>query len=212
MSILSNLELMRVEPRLFTDAADSGLTLVVASDAVVSDTDLTSASSDFLATGVTTGDVVVVAGEAIEITSVDTATQLSTSRRRLSDASPVLKPSPGTGLSMSIISFQPLIDRVQGQLLAAAGIDPLHPTHPLSLSDVTNPDDLKPLLATRVAATALARASAVAPTDDSLAALAAFYRPLADEAARFATIMVDLDGDGQADEARRLSAMLLMRA
>ena len=67
MSIVTNLELMRLEPRLFTDAADSGLTLLSATDGVISDNVLTSAGSDFVATGVSAQDIVVVTGEAIEI-------------------------------------------------------------------------------------------------------------------------------------------------
>jgi hypothetical protein len=211
MPIVSNLELMRIEPRLFTDAADSGLTLLSATDGVISDNVLTSAASDFVATGVSTQDVVVVTGEAIEILSVDDATTLSTSRRRMSDASPVLKPGPGSGLSLSVVSFGPLLERVENQLLASVGIAPDHPTTPLTLADVINQDDLKPVIGMRVAASAFARAAAVTPTDDALAALAALYREIAEEATRMTPILIDTNGDGVADLSRRLSGLTLNR-
>lgn len=208
MALINNLELMRVEPKLFEDAGSSGMVLATATDGVISSNTLSSASSDFTAAGVAVGDIVVADGEAMEITAINSATSLSVSRRRSKSATSVLQPKAGTTLSLSIFSFEIVIERVESWVLVALGIGA---GQGVQLADVLNQEDLKRLIVLRTIAQGFARSAAVDPLSAPLAALEVFYEQLADETARLTLALVDSNGDGQVDAVRKIGAAALTR-
>lgn len=211
MTLVTNLDLMRMEPALFTDAGNSGLTLVSANDASVSGNVVTSASSDFVDAGVSTLDVVVVDGEPVEILVVNSATSLDVSRRRADSGAAVLRPIPGTGLGLSIISFDLLLKRHEDWVLEALTISPDHPTNPIETTQIVNLTQIKQLIGLKVVAQAFARSSALDPANGVLDAMAAFYAATVEDATRRTAVLLDLDGDGVADSIRRLDSNVLNR-
>ena len=211
MTLVTNLDLMKLEPKLFVDAADSGLTLASGNDASVSNTSLTSISSDFVTLEISAQDIVVVSNDPIEIVSIDSATSLSTSRRRMSKESPVLKPSAGTGLAFSIISFELVLEHVEALTLAAFGILPNDPDLPVKITDVLNQDDLKRLITLRVIRQGFDRAAAADPANTSLEAMAGFYTELAREAEALTSLLIDPNQDGIAESRRRINNPSLIR-
>lgn len=211
MTLVTNLDLMKLEPKLFIDAADSGLTLISAGDASVTDTSVTSLSSDFVTLEISAQDIVVVGSEPIEIVSIDSATVLSTSNRRKSKTAPILKHSTGTGLAFSIISFELLLEHVEALTLAALGIVPNDPDLPVQIADVLNQDDLKRLIALRVVRQGFERAAAADPANATLEAMAGFYAELAREAETLTSLLIDPDQDGIAEGRRRISSSSLIR-
>lgn len=211
MTLVTNLDLMRMEPTLFTSAGNSGMTLMSANDASVSDNEVTSASSDFVDVGVSTLDVAVVDGEPVEILVVNSATSLDVSRRRADSGAAELKPDPGTGLGLSIISFDLLLQRHEDWVLEALAISPDHPTNPIDTSQIVNLAQIKQLISMKVVAQAFARSSALDPENGVLDAMAAFYTATVEDATRRTAALLDLNGDGVADSIRRLDSNLLNR-
>jgi len=211
MTLVTDLDLLRLEPRLFIDAADSGLILLARNDAVASGGTVTSASSDFIDLGLGVTYVVVIDGEPVEVLAVTSATTLDVSRRRLDDESPVLPPADGTGLALTVITFASLLMLHESWALGALGVDPADPVQPVEVAQVLNLDDFRRLIALRTIGQALSRSSALNPASVSLAALAAHYEAPIAEASRRAAARIDLDGDGRADLVRRLDASALLR-
>lgn len=211
MPLITNLDLMRMEPNLFTDAGGSGLTLLAAGDASVTGDTVTSAGSDFTAAGVGTDHVAVLDGEPVEILAVNDATSMDVSRRRLDATAPTLRPAPGTGLALTVVTFELLIERHEAWALGALAIDPAHPTQPIAVGQVLNPDELRRLIGLNVIAKAFARAAALDPANPSLEAMSALYAGLAAESAARTSVRIDLDGDGEADAVRRVDTPVMVR-
>jgi hypothetical protein len=211
MTLVTNPDLMRMEPNLFTDAANSGLTLLNAIDAAVSGDTISSAGSDFTASGVSVNEVAVVNGEPVEILVINSATSMDVSRRRGDLAAPTLQPVPGSGLTLTILSFDLLLEQHETWVLDSLDINPSHPTQPIDVVQILNLEEIKRLIALHVIAQAFARSSALDPPNESLEAMAAWYALQAEESEKRLVARIDLDGDGQADLARRLDASRMVR-
>lgn len=210
-TITSDRDLLVIEPSLFIGAAAAGTTLLTTSDAAVAGTRLTSASADFVTQQIDNGHVAVVNGVVIEIVERIQATELDVSLPRASQEDQKIAPGDGSGLALQIISFARLIDQVQNSILGALGIDPDDPVRPLEVSSILNPSEVGTMIALRTIQLAFEAASALAPTDASLANRAALYQRRAAEAMRQTAAAIDLDGDGRPDTTRRLDAVVFVR-
>jgi len=210
MSLITDRDLLLIEPSAFLHAAAAATKVLSAADAVIAGTTLSSASSDFVAGGITAGQVAVVAGEALEIVVRLSATSLTVSRaRRPGDA--VIAPAPGTGLALAVWTFNRLIDDVEARLLESMRIDPEDAAAPLDAGAILNAQAVGRLISLLVTEQAFKAAAAHAPTDESLAERAALHARRA-LSARHATLAVlDLDGDGIADATRRFNNCALLR-
>lgn len=204
MAIINDIDLLLIEPSLFTDAADAAVELIASDDGNISGSQLNSGQVDFEDAGVTAGQVVVVNGEPLEVVDRLGKTELSVSARRL-PGSPVIDPGNGTGLMFSVLTFARHVEDAERWLARALGLDQNHPTTPLSEENVLNYDELADLVSYRVTATAFAQAAAADPADDSLRDRAELYERMAVEVRQLATALIDIDGDGVADEQRRLA-------
>jgi hypothetical protein len=211
MSLIADVDLLLVEPSIFTAAAAAATSLLSAADAATSGTTLTSASSNFVAAGIDGSHVAVVGSEALEIVERLSATQLAVSRPRAQATDQQIAPPAGSGQTFQIISFARLIDQTQADLLSALGVDEHDPDLPLDESDVVNPAPLARLIALRSIERAFSLASAIDPDDDSLPNRAAHYSALADEVAASTAVLLDLDGDGEADDVRHIHVTVLRR-
>jgi hypothetical protein len=211
MAIILDRDLLVLDARVFVDAPDAATIRVSGADGAISGTTLTSAGSDFAAAEVESGHVIVVAGAALEVVNRLSPTSLTVSRPRASADDPLVPPAPGSGLTFSVVSFESAADEARAWLLSSLGIDSGDPEAPLDEDYVLNLGDFASLEALRVIQQAYALAAAGDPADLSLADRAAhFARRLAEQKA-LASAVIDRDGDGSPDAARRLDIVHMRR-
>lgn len=211
MLTITDHDLLIIEPSVFSAAVVAGTTLLNVTDATVSGTALTSATSDFAALDIGEAHVAVVNGVAVEVLSRASATQLQVSRPRAADSDPAIAPGDGNNLTLQIISFARLIRRITESTLLALGIDEDHPTVPLAASAIANPAAVQQFIALRVIHHAFVVVAAIAPSDQSLADRAVVYSRQAAIALARAAAVVDIDGDGRPDGTRRLGVVTFIR-
>jgi len=209
--LINDVSLLRLDPRVFLDAAGQADVIIDGADGVVSGTTLSSAGSDFAARGVDAGHVVVVSNVPVEVEDRTGATTLSVSRPRADDAASLLPPPPGTGLSFSVRTFARLIALERAWALGALGLEPPAIDDEIDENAILDPAPIERLIAQRVVHRAYARAAAANPADPAIALAAAEHRRLAMLAAQQARAVLDLDGDGVPDATRRISVVTLTR-
>jgi hypothetical protein len=209
MPFITDIDLLRLEPALFTQAAGQDTLLLSAGDGVISGSTLSSAGSDFAAAGIDEGHVILAGAEALEVDERSSATALLVSRPRKDSTHSRIAPAAGTGLAITVRTFARAIGRAQAAMLAALGRgseDEL-----IEESMIVNDDAVAAWLAQQVAAQILAAASAAEPADAALSAMAAFHQRQARSATHRAVIELDLDGDGEMDAVRRLDSVAFVR-
>ena len=218
MAMITDRDLLTIEPSIFVDAQGEGTLLTEASDASVtrSSRRLDSVSSDFISDGITTSHVVVVTYptsdiQVLEITSATAATTLVVSRIRAQSSDPAIGPQDGSALPIKIITFQRAIDQAQAWVLGALGLVDTGQVDDLDETDITNPEDVKRMIATLTIARVFAGAAAGAPADAGLAAQSALYSTRVKETAHQTRVLIDLDGDGLPEATRRIDVLALVR-
>ncbi len=212
MALTTDRDLLIREPSVFLDASSVATSLLSATDGSVADTTLTSASSDFQAAGIDAGHVIVIGSQATEVVARVDPTNLDVSLPRASLAQPKIPPGDGTTLSIDVRTFERMIGEVEAWILGALGIDPADPLLPLDETAILNPQDIREVVALRTIAQAFAAASALAPTDASLADRAALYSQRAADVRRQTRAVLDLDADGIADAIRHIDVVSLQRS
>lgn len=205
--LTTDLDLLRLEPRVFLDCADEATVLLSTTDGATTGTALTSTSADFDQHDIDDGSVVIVGSEALEVISRTSTTELEVSRPRSSDEDEQVEPSSGSGLTVEVRTFMRHIARIETQMLRTVGIDPDHPEQPLDEADILNPEALVHAVAVSTIARAYTLAAARNPADDSLEALRAHYARLTEIAFHETRVQIDLDGDGVADATRALDVV-----
>ncbi len=208
-------DLLAIEPMVFLSDADVGQLLSAASDGMISGATLTSASSDFVAAGISAGMVLVTYaatpadGRAYEVVSVDSATALTISVLRSDPAGSAIAPPAGTDLTFAIRSFGALTADLSATLaeklrLAAesAGIASVDFADSAQLSRTTTYGVLASLF--------IARAQQANATDANWAK-ATYYRQQYEAMQLALRLSVDADGDGTAEETRTLGNIQLRR-
>ncbi|MEM8737674.1 MAG: hypothetical protein AAGG38_04250 [Planctomycetota bacterium] len=212
MNFSTDRDLLALEPMLFHDVPWLGQQRVNADDGYVTDTTLSSAGSDFVAAQVETGGVVLVDRKACEVISREDGQTLSVSllRDRLADAAvPV---GDGGPLPVVVRTFAPQAGLVHDGLLRLLGID----------ADSTDPDALTEeavvslsVMARLEALGTLERvysgAAALTGDNQMLVYKAGEYRRRFRHATAQASVLLDTNGDGHADERRRLGMVRLQR-
>ncbi len=212
MALTTDRDLLIREPSVFLDASSVATSLLSAADGSVADTSLTSASSDFQAAGIDAGHVIVIGSQATEVVARVDPTNLDVSLPRASLAKAKIPPGDGTTLSLDVRTFGRMIAEVEAWMLGALGIDPADPSLPLDETAILNPQDIREAVALRTIAQAFAAASALAPTDASLADRASLYSQRAADVRRQIRAVLDLDADGIADAIRHIDVVSLQRS
>ena len=211
MLLITDRDLLIMEPSVFISAGEIATRLASATDGVVAGTGLTSATSDFEASGVAANNVAVIAGTPVEVVNRIQATQLDISLPRAAADDDKIAPGDGSSLAIEVLTFERLIQQVQQSILLDFGVDPTDPVRPLDELSLLNPQAVGSLIALRTIHHAFAAAAARNPTDQSLAARASLYARLASSALRQTSCVFDLDGDGRPDTTRRLDVVTLVR-
>lgn len=211
MNFSTDRDLLVHEPTVFTDAPFVAQQRLQVNDGALSGTQLTSADADFEAAQVEPGSVVLIDRTPHEVVQrVDEQTlTVSLLRTRLSD-----EPIPGadgTDLNVRVRTFAPQAAMIHDALLKLLGIDPSDPHAPLTEDAVVSLSVMARLEALGTLERIYSGAVALAGDNTELHAKAQSYGRQFHLAARQSTVLVDVDGDGHADERRHFGLMRLQR-
>jgi hypothetical protein len=211
MTMLTDRDLLLIEPSLFSSALGLATLLIDVTDGNVSGTSLTSAGSDFASMGIDAGHVAVIDGETTEVVERVSATELTVSLPRVTAEDPLIAPAPGSSLSVKVPTFGRQINLSRGWVLGSLGIEIDDEGLPLGDSILLNATEVEKLIALETIARLFHLAAALDPTDQSLAEMAAHYAGELTAARHRTQAVLDLDGDGVADASRRVSVATLIR-
>jgi hypothetical protein len=202
-------DLVVLEPGLMKDVGWAGQRLldVIGS---MSGTTLTISSGSFVDAGVDAGHVVVFNGVALEVVSVDSATTATVSIMRGSTTSAAVGAGDATNRSVEVWTFTPQIGLVHRQVLAMLGIDP-DGLGALDEGAITNPGALARLEALGALHLIYAAAGAPGRGGAKFDQRSAMYKERFSGERERVVAMIDLDGDGIADTARRANMFVLTR-
>ena len=211
MSLIADVDLLLIEPSLFIDGVAASTNLLTVTDGEISSGALSSAGADFVAAGVDARHVAVINGEALEILERVSQTELAVSRPRASSADDPIPPPDATSQTLTINTFARLIDQTQRDLLQGLALREDDPDQPLDEDNVASAAALGRLIALRAIERAFSLAATFDMNDETLPARAAHYSALADESAASLAVLLDADGDGQADAVRHARVTILLR-
>src|SRR5207247_11152269 len=112
--------------------------LLATSDAQIDGTTLTSSAIDFEAAGIDEGHVVQIAVNSVaaEVVQRVNASTLEVSLPRTAKSDSKIPPGDGDNPAIVVLTFGRLMDQAQEWALAALGLDPDHPTHPLDAAAI----------------------------------------------------------------------------
>lgn len=188
-------DLLAYEPDVFIDLPFAAQRTLRIADGVIVGAQLTSGAGGFDA--LSPDDVVVLnAGSsdavALPIESVESDTQLTLT------FAPVGLPAT-SGLTVEARTLRPQAAVVYEELLRAVGVDPDDPAATIGGDDIVSVELMRRLEV--LGTLAVAYAAAIAPCGDNEAVerKATDYRKRFERAIRGARILIDTDGDGEAD-------------
>ena len=204
MALTTDRDLLIHEPSVFLDATSVATSLLSATDGSVADTTLTSASSDFQAAGIDAGHVIVIGNQPTEVVARVDPTNLVVSLPRASLNEANIPPGDGSTLAIDVRTFGRMIAEVEAWILGALGIDAADPLLPLDETAILNPQDIREAVALRTIAQAFAAASALAPTDASLADRASLYSQRAADVRRQTRAVLEVAGGGSRTASRQI--------
>lgn len=210
----SDRDILALEPVLFLGSGRTGHKLASGSDASISQTTLSSPSSDFQAAGIqpgmvlTTYDASASEGRSCEIVSVDSASQLTVSVLRASLDDQPVAPAPG-GTSFFIRTFGPQITAVEASLVERLRTQSeSRSPDPASFVDSAQ---LRMIVAFGTVATVFLSMAVAATPADANWTKAQHYRGEFRRLQIGLRLSCDLDGDGIAESTRALGDVNLRR-
>ncbi|MHC4981545.1 MAG: hypothetical protein ACYTF6_00040 [Planctomycetota bacterium] len=208
-------DLQAVEPAIFLTSGFPCQELITGTDGVFSGTTFTSASSDFQAAGIVGGMVLCTysttpaEGSAFEIVSVDSATTLTVSVLRADPTADPVAPPAGSDLSFFIRTFAPQISGVSATLAEKMRL--ISEVSGIAQADFADSAQLARTCAYgTLASVFVARAENATPSDANWIK-AEHYRNEFLRHQLQLRLVVDSDGDGQAEASRTLGNVTLRR-
>ncbi len=212
MNFSTDRDLLALEPTVFHDVPWVGQQRVKLDDGYVTDTALTSASADFVGTQVEAGSVVLIDRVAYEVVTRDDANTLTVSllRTRLADAA--IAGDQGGPFPVVMRTFAPQAELVHDGLLRLLGID-ANATDPDALSEdaVVSVSVMARLESLGTLERIYSGAAALTGDNQMLIYKAGEYRRRFRHATAQASVLLDTNGDGHADERRRLGMVRMQR-
>lgn len=218
MNFSTDRDLLVLEPSVFVDVPFLAQQRLSIDDAEVDGTTVTTVLGDFAKAGIEPGHVVLIDRVAHEVISRDNATTLTVSlpRTRLAD-DPIEGPFAGSSDSHALLArtFEPQAALVHDAVLRLLGVDPAPGSeaigHAGDAGEGVLTEDAVVSLSVMARLEALgtlervyASAAALVGDHQPLLARAGEYRRRFHHARVHATVLIDTDGDGLADERRRL--------
>ncbi|MEE9211375.1 MAG: hypothetical protein V3U29_01850 [Phycisphaeraceae bacterium] len=212
MNFSTDRDLLALEPNVFRDVPLLSQQRVSVTDAVVSGTTLTSATADFQAAGVDAGSVVLVSEVAHEVVARTDANTLTISLPRTSLIEASIPSGDGTNLAVVARTFAPQATLVHDVLLRLVGIDPNDPDSEITEDSIVSLGVLSRLEALGTLERVYSAALALAGDNSPLHEKTREYRRRFQAACASASVLIDLNGDGQADARRTLGVIRLRRS
>lgn len=202
MAFARDRDLLALEPNLLREVRWRGQVMAEAADASLVGTSLVSASSDFEAAGVGAGSVALVGEVAVEVIERVSATELTVSRVRASEADAPAPPvAQGSDLSLSVPTFGAQREAAHAELLGRVG---------LAASEVVNVEEFR-----RVEALGALRRIFEAASPSCEVTMQGVKRALYArrfDAARLRLVaLADRDGDGEVDAEQAAGRTILRR-
>lgn len=183
-------DLLAYEPNVFHELPFVSQTKLRVTDAAISGRDVTSTTGGF--TTLSPGDVAVIGDGAFAIATIVSNTVLTLATT----------PVGVSGPTLTVRTFAPQAAAVHADLMRAIGIDAADPDNELDGSAVLSLDLMGRLETLGTLTDAYTAAIPIAGERTGAAEKAERYRQLFKRRLNGATVLIDLNGDGQADVAR----------
>ena len=181
-------------------------------DALLTGTTLISPAADFNAAQVGAGDVVLVAGTPFEVIVRNDANTLTVSLPRTDLSGDLIPGEDGAALELIARTFAPQASLVHDALLRLLGVDVDDPDGELDEDAVVSLSLMAQLEALGTLERVYSGALALTGDNDPIAFKARYYADKFNQAVRRASVLVDVNGDGHAEERRRFGLIRLSRA
>ncbi len=211
MNFAADRDLLALEPGVFHDAPFAAQQRLHVTDATVAGVTLTSTAADFVGAQVDAGSVILVAGTPHEVVGRADANTLTVSLPRASTDQTPIPGRQGANLETYARTFEPQTTLVHESLLRLLGVDRDDPDHPLDETAILSHAAMVRLEALGTLERVYASAIALTGDHGTLLLKANSYRARFDDARQRANVLIDLDGDGRADERRTLNTVRLQR-
>ena len=199
MSFSNDRDLLAVEPAIFEDVPFTAQRRLHVTDAAVSGTTLTSATADFVTAGVDAGSVILISGIAHEVVERTDANTLEVSLPRAKSNDSAIPGGDGTDLEVEVRTFAPQAELVHDGLLRLVGIDPDQPDGEITEASVLSPTLLSRIESLGTLEMVYSAAASLMGDNDTLLMKAGEYRRRHRMACNSAVVLIDTDGDGEAD-------------
>lgn len=199
MNFATDRDLLILEPNLFRDLPFVSQQRFTSTDAELTNASLSSASANFTSLGVTTGDVVLVNDQPLEVLARNHATTLSVSmiRNRITDAAIV--PADVSEATLVVRTFGPQITLVHDMLMAMLSIDRDDPDALLGEDAITSTQTMTQLETLATLERIFSAAQALTGDNETVTAKARHYHHAFRQVRVAAYVQIDSDGDGTAD-------------
>jgi hypothetical protein len=207
--------ILTLEPVVYLDPGDVCRSMIRGTAATLSGTTLSVGGADFIGVGVTAGMVVctwsdaAAEGDAWEIVSVDSATQLTVSVLRASTDDDAIAPPAGTNLNFAVRTLAPTIADISVTL--AERMRWASETAGIESVDFADSSQLASTTACGVLSAVFFARAAVASGSDPNWVKAEHYRARYQSMQLQLRLAVDADGDGVAESTRTLGNVTLRR-
>jgi len=211
MPFSNDRDLLHIEPNIFRDVPFLSQMRLTAADAVIAGATLTSASSDFEAAQVDAGSVILIGETTLEVVSRNSPSMLTVSQPRLNTTDNPIPPAPGTALTITVRTFAPQAALVCAALLRVLGIDPDDANAPFNEQSIVSTLVMRRLEALGTLERVYSAAFALAGDNTAVHEKARQYRRRFHAACSSASVLLDVNGDGQPDTRRHLGITRFVR-
>ncbi len=199
MSFCTDRTLLAIEPAIFADVPFTAQQRLQVTDGFVSSTTLTSALADFVTAQVDVGSVVLINGVAHEVVQRTDANTLEISLPRTHTTDSAIPGGGGSGLEVTVRTFAPQAEIVHHGLLRLIGIDADDPNPDITVAMVLSGSLLDRVEALGTLELVYAAAASLTGDNSALLMKADEYRRRYRMACNNAVVLLDTDGDGEAD-------------
>mgnify|MGYP007066232175 CR=1 FL=1 len=211
-------DILKYEPRLFTELYPSGQVLASGSTGSLSGTTFTKAGADFVAAGVLAGNVIYLKSTtsgvdaAFEIVSVDLATQLTVSVLRTNTDDAAISPNgDASDYDYRIATYSPQAKDVLFEITQYFGIAPGNPDSDYSQEDLLDSEVLRLMSMFAIISAVYATLATGLDSEDAYWEKSFYYRRLFEKARARCRVDIDLGQDGIKDLSRYASSPRMMR-
>jgi hypothetical protein len=212
MNYFSNdIDLLKYEPKLFTDFYLPSQVLASGTGGALSGTTFIKSGVDFLAAGVCAGGVIYLKSTAgtldgaFEIVSVDSATQLTVSVIRADATAAAVPPPAGTDVTYRAATFAPQAHEAMLLLMRYFGMQED------DSKTLIEPEELRVASVFAILASVYATLTGAADTSEELWKKSLHYRTLFEHAREILRLGIDIDDDGMSEEVKEGGSMRLVR-